>query len=295
MPSSIVRKAVVPVAGFGTSFLPETKTMPKAMLPIVDIPAIHFVIEEITKSGIEEILLISGHAKRAVEDHFDSSPELEDQLFQSGKTALLKEIRDISKVNFHYIRQKQQHGLGDAILCAKDFIDGEPFIVAHPDDIILNDEETGLSQLLHQFETTQSTILGCCKVGAGDVSKYGIVSGERDETHSDLIRVHDITEKPVAENAPSHQAVFGRYIITPDVFDYLELTPNGLNGQIQLTDALRAMSHNEPMYAYNMKGHFYNVGDKMGYLIAIVDYGLRRKDLKDDFAAYLKDFVSKME
>ena len=134
-----------------------------------------------------------------------------------------------------------------------------------------------------------------CKVGAGDVSKYGIVSGERDETHSDLIRVHDITEKPVAENAPSHQAVFGRYIITPDVFDYLELTPNGLNGQIQLTDALRAMSHNEPMYAYNMKGHFYNVGDKMGYLIAIVDYGLRRKDLKDDFAAYLKDFVSKME
>lgn len=154
MPSSIVRKAVVPVAGFGTSFLPETKTMPKAMLPIVDIPAIQFVIEEITKSGIEEILLISGHAKRAVEDHFDSSPELEDQLFQSGKTALLEEIRDISKVNFHYIRQKQQRGLGDAILCAKDFIDGEPFIVALPDDIILNDEETGLSQLLHQFETT---------------------------------------------------------------------------------------------------------------------------------------------
>lgn len=206
MPSSIVRKAVVPVAGFGTSFLPETKTMPKAMLPIVDIPAIQFVIEEITKSGIEEILLISGHAKRAVEDHFDSSPELEDQLFQSGKTALLEQIRDISKVNFHYIRQKQQRGLGDAILCAKDFIDGEPFIVALPDDIILNDEEMGLSQLLRQFETTQSTILGCCEVRAGDVSKYGIVSGERDETHSGLIRVHDIMEKPVTEKAPSHQA-----------------------------------------------------------------------------------------
>lgn len=168
MPSSIVRKAVVPVAGFGTSFLPETKTMPKAMLPIVDIPAIHFVIEEITKSGIEEILLISGQAKRAVEDHFDSSPELEDQLFQSGKTALLKEIRDISKVNFHYIRQKQQHGLGDAILCAKDFIDGEPFIVALPDDIILNDEETGLSQLLHQFETTPNRpSLAAARLGQG--------------------------------------------------------------------------------------------------------------------------------
>lgn len=180
-------------------------------------------------------------------------------------------------------------------MCAKDFIDGEPFIVALPDDIILNDEETGLSQLLHQFETTRSTILGCCEVRAGDVSKYGIISGETDETHPDLVRVHDITEKPNAENAPSHQAVFGRYIITPDVFEYLELTPNGLNGQIQLTDALRAMSHNEPMYAYNMKGHFYNVGDKMGYLKAIVDYGLRRKDLKDDFASYLKDFVSKME
>lgn len=166
MPSSIVRKAVVPVAGFGTSFLPETKTMPKAMLPIVDIPAIQFVIEEITKSGIEEILLISGHAKRAVEDHFDSSPELEDQLFQSGKTALLEEIRDISKVNFHYIRQKQQRGLGDAILCAKDFIDGEPFIVALPDDIILNDEETGLSQLLHQFETTRPS-LAAAKLGQG--------------------------------------------------------------------------------------------------------------------------------
>lgn len=167
MPSSIVRKAVVPVAGFGTSFLPETKTMPKAMLPIVDIPAIQFVIEEITKSGIEEILLISGHAKRAVEDHFDSSPELEDQLFQSGKTALLEEIRDISKVNFHYIRQKQQRGLGDAILCAKDFIDGEPFIVALPDDIILNDEETGLSQLLHQFETTHRPSLAAAKLGRG--------------------------------------------------------------------------------------------------------------------------------
>lgn len=166
---------------------------------------------------------------------------------------------------------------------------------ALPDDIILNDEEKGLSQLLRQFETTRSTILGCCEVRAGDVSKYGIISGETDETHPDLVRVHDIMEKPVAENAPSHQAIFGRYIITPDVFDYLELTPNGLNGQIQLTDALRAMSHNEPMYAYNMKGHFYNVGDKMGYLKAVVDYGLRRKDLKDDFASYLNDFVSKME
>ena len=203
MPSSIVRKAVVPVAGFGTSFLPETKTMPKAMLPIVDIPAIQFVIEEITKSGIEEILLISGHAKRAVEDHFDSSPELEDQLFQSGKTALLEEIRDISKVNFT-TSAKAAARLGDAILCAKDFIDGEPFIVALPDDIILNDEEKGLSQLLRQFETTRSTILGCCEVRAGDVSKYGIISGETDETHPDLVRVHDIMEKPVAENAPSH-------------------------------------------------------------------------------------------
>ena len=290
-----IRKAVIPAAGFGTRFLPATKATPKEMLPIVDKPTIQYIVEEALQSGIEEILLISGHAKRAVEDHFDSSPELEDQLFQSGKTALLEQIRDISKVNFHYIRQKQQRGLGDAILCAKDFIDGEPFIVALPDDIILNDEEMGLSQLLRQFETTQSTILGCCEVRAGDVSKYGIVSGERDETHSGLIRVHDIMEKPVTEKAPSHQAVFGRYIITPDVFDYLELTPNGLNGQIQLTDALRAMSHNEPMYAYNIKGHFYNVGDKMGYLKAVVDYGLRRKDLKDDFAAYLKDFVSKME
>lgn len=209
MPSSIVRKAVVPVAGFGTSFLPETKTMPKAMLPIVDIPAIQFVIEEITKSGIEEILLISGHAKRAVEDHFDSSPELEDQLFQSGKTALLEEIRDISKVNFHYIRQKQQRGLGDAILCAKDFIDGEPFIVALPDDIILNDEEKGLSQLLRQFETTRSTILGCCEVRAGDVSKYGIISGETDETHPDLVRVHDIMENRLLKMPPAIRPSLG--------------------------------------------------------------------------------------
>lgn len=167
MPSSIVRKAVVPVAGFGTSFLPETKTMPKAMLPIVDIPAIQFVIEEITKSGIEEILLISGHAKRAVEDHFDSSPELEDQLFQSGKTALLEEIRDISKVNFHYIRQKQQRGLGDAILCAKDFIDGEPFIVALPDDIILNDEETGLSSSCTSLKLPDRPSLAAAKLGQG--------------------------------------------------------------------------------------------------------------------------------
>lgn len=167
MPSSIVRKAVVPVAGFGTSFLPETKTMPKAMLPIVDIPAIQFVIEEITKSGIEEILLISGHAKRAVEDHFDSSPELEDQLFQSGKTALLEEIRDIFKVNFHYIRQKQQRGLGDAILCAKDFIDGEPFIVALPDDIILNDEETAFPSSCTSLKLPDRPSLAAAKLGQG--------------------------------------------------------------------------------------------------------------------------------
>ena len=161
-----IRKAVIPAAGFGTRFLPATKAMPKEMLPIVDKPTIQYIVEEILESGINEILIISGHAKRAIEDHFDSSPELEDQLFQSGKTALLEEIRDISKVNFHYIRQKQQRGLGDAILCAKDFIDGEPFIVALPDDIILNDEETGLSQLLHQFETTRPS-LAAAKLGQG--------------------------------------------------------------------------------------------------------------------------------
>ena len=268
-----VRKAVIPAAGFGTRFLPATKAMPKEMLPVVDIPTIQYIVEEIRASGIEQILIISGHAKRAIEDHFDSSPELENHLYQAGKLEQLRQIRDISSIDIHYIRQKHMRGLGDAIYCAKDFVDGEPFAV------ILGDEATG------------ATILGCQTVPREDVSSYGIVKGKEVDGVDGLMKVEDMVEKPAVKDAPSRMAILGRYVITPDVFDVLSETKPGKGGEIQLTDALRVMSHREPLYAYRFSGRRYDVGNKQGYLQAMVEYALRRDDLKDEFASYLKNIV----
>lgn len=283
-----VRKAVIPAAGFGTRFLPETKAMPKEMLPIVDKPTIQYIVEEIQKSGIEQILIISGHAKRAIEDHFDSSPELEAHLYETGKMQQLKEIRKISDIKIHYVRQKYQRGLGDAILCAKDFIDGEPFGVILGDDVVYNGTgEPALKQLMDQYEKTGGTVIGCQEVAPEQVSSYGIIDGE---TTSDpnLLKVQDMVEKPNREEAPSRFAALGRYVITPDVFDVLEETKPGKNGEIQLTDALRVMAHNERVYAYNFTGKRYDTGDKLGYLKATVEFALRREDLGPAFKAYLQ-------
>lgn len=282
-----IRKAVIPAAGFGTRFLPETKAMPKEMLPIVDKPTIQYIVEEIRSSGIDQILIISGHAKRAIEDHFDSSPELEQHLYESGKVNLLKEIRKISDIKIHYVRQKYMRGLGDAILCAKDFIDGEPFGVILGDDIVYTgDKEPALRQLMDQYDKTGGTVIGCQTVQPEQVSSYGIIDGLATDDPN-LLKVRDMVEKPSVEEAPSRFAALGRYVITPDVFEILEQTQPGKGGEIQLTDALRVMAHNEAVYAYNFQGQWYDTGDKLGYLKATVEFALRREDLGPAFKEYL--------
>lgn len=289
-----IRKAVIPAAGFGTRFLPETKAMPKEMLPIVDKPTIQYIVEEIIDSGIEDILIISGHAKRAIEDHFDSSPELEQHLFEHNKLELLEEVRKVANIKVHYIRQQHMRGLGDAILCAKDFIDGEPFGVILGDDLVYNGSDTpALGQLLQQYDKTGGTIVGCQMVDREQVSSYGIIKGSATED-SRLFHVEDMVEKPKIEEAPSRLAALGRYVITPEVFEILEHTKPGKGGEIQLTDALRVMAHNGNVYAYNFKGKRYDTGNKLGFLKATVEYALRRDDLGEAFGNYLEGIVKKL-
>lgn len=287
-----IRKAVIPAAGFGTRFLPETKAMPKEMLPIVDKPTIQYIVEEIKASGIEQILIISGHAKRAIEDHFDSSPELEQHLYESGKMDLLREVRKVASVKIHYTRQQYMRGLGDAILCAKDFIDGEPFGVILGDDVVYNaNGEPALRQLMDQYEKTGGTVIGCQVVRPEMVSSYGIVDG-KPTNDPNLLKVKDMIEKPSMEEAPSRFAALGRYVITPEVFDVLEQTKPGKGGEIQLTDALRVMARNGSVYAYNFTGKRYDTGNKLGYLKATVEFALRRPDLGPQFREYLKKLLA---
>ncbi|WP_304153455.1 UTP--glucose-1-phosphate uridylyltransferase GalU [Megamonas hypermegale] len=288
-----IRKAVIPAAGFGTRFLPATKATPKEMLPIVDKPTIQYIVEEAVASGIEDILIISGHAKRAIEDHFDSAPTLEAELKAKGKTDLLKLVQETSEINVHYIRQKHMRGLGDAILCAKAFIDNEPFAVLLGDDIVYNPEMPALKQLMDMYTQTGATILGCQQVPKEKVSSYGIVAGEQ-TINEQLMKVNDMIEKPSIEEAPSRMAVLGRYIITPDVFEVLQNTKPGKGGEVQLTDALKVMAKRENVYAYNFTGKRYDVGDKLGFLKATVEFALRRDDLAESFADYLKDIVKKL-
>ena len=288
-----IRKAVIPAAGFGTRFLPATKAMPKEMLPIVDKPTIQYIVEEILASGIDEIIIVSGHAKRAIEDHFDSSPELEQHLYESGKMEMLREIRKIADIKVFYVRQKHMNGLGDAINCVRDFIDGEPFGVILGDDMVYTGNgEPALRQLMDQYEKTGGTVIGCQTVRPEQVSSYGIIDGIQTDDPN-LLRVADMIEKPSIEEAPSNFAALGRYVITPDVFDILDQTKPGKGGEIQLTDALRVMAKNEAVYAYNFNGKRYDTGNKLGFLKATVEFALRREDLGEDFKAYLKDIVSK--
>ena len=290
-----IRKAVIPAAGFGTRFLPATKATPKEMLPIVDKPTIQYIVEEALASGIEDILIISGHAKRAIEDHFDSTPILEENLKAKGKTELLKMVQEISEINVHYIRQKHMRGLGNAILCALSFFDNEPFAVLLGDDVVYNPkpQPPALKQLMDMYTQTGATILGCQKVPREKVSSYGIVAGEP-TINEQLMKVSDMIEKPSVEEAPSQMAVLGRYIITPDVFEVLQNTKPGKGGEIQLTDALRVMAKRENVYAYNFTGKRYDVGDKLGFLKATVEFALRRDDLSADFSSYLKDITKNL-
>ena len=285
-----ITKAVIPAAGLGTRFLPATKACPKEMLPIVDKPTIQYIIEEALASGIKDILIISGHNKRSIEDHFDRNPELELNLEEHGKTDLLEQVKAIADINIHYIRQKEPKGLGHAILCAKSFVGDEPFAVLLGDDVVYNDENPCLKQLIDVYNATGSSVLGCQTVPQEKVSSYGIVASEATDNER-IFKVNDMVEKPAVEEAPSRLAVLGRYVITPEIFTILERTEPGRGGEIQLTDALKVLAKQQNMYAYDFIGRRYDVGDKQGYLEATVEYALRRDDLKDKFLEYLKGIV----
>ncbi|WP_297521419.1 UTP--glucose-1-phosphate uridylyltransferase GalU [uncultured Clostridium sp.] len=285
-----IRKAIIPAAGLGTRFLPATKAQPKEMLPIVDKPTIQYIIEEAIASGIEEILIITGKGKKCIEDHFDKSLELEMQLEKSGKDELLKMVREISDmVDIHFIRQKEPKGLGHAIGCAKTFVGNEPFAVLLGDDIVYNDEKPCLGQLIECFNEYNTSILGVQQVAHEDVNKYGIVDGVHVE--NGVYKVRNLIEKPPVDEAPTDVAILGRYIITPKIFEILENTKPGKGGEIQLTDALLTLINQEAMYAFNFEGVRYDVGDKLGFLKATVEYALRRPELKEEFNEYLKTVV----
>lgn len=284
-----IRKAIIPAAGLGTRFLPATKSQPKEMLPIVDKPTIQYIVEEAVQSGIEDIIIVTGRNKRSIEDHFDKSVELELQLEKNNKKELLEIARDVSEIaNIHYIRQKEPKGLGHAILTAKNFIGNEPFAVLLGDDII-HSEKPCLKQMIEVFEEYKTSILGVQQVPETDVNKYGIVKGKHIEGR--VYKVKDMVEKPKQEEAPSNIAILGRYIITPTIFKYLEDQEAGAGGEIQLTDSLKRLSNEEAMYAYDFEGERYDVGNKIGFLKATVEFALRRNDLKDEFMEYLKSIV----
>jgi len=284
-----IRKAIIPAAGLGTRFLPATKAMPKEMLPIIDKPAIQYIVEEAVASGIEDILIVTGKGKRAIEDHFDSYYELEQNLLQKGKFDLLSEVQRASDLtDIHYIRQKEPKGLGHAIWCARKFIGDEPFAVLLGDDIVRSDGEPCLRQMMNVYEQTRSSVLAVRRVPEAEVSRYGIVDPDpASDPDGDLIRVRGLVEKPSADRAPSNIAIMGRYILTPAIFDLLETQNEGAGGEIQLTDAIYRLLEREAIYAYSFEGRRYDTGEKMGYLQTIVDFALERPDLGEPFRQYL--------
>ena len=287
--TSPIRKAVIPAAGLGTRFLPATKAQPKEMLPIVDKPAIQFIVEEAIQSGIQDILIITGRNKRSIEDHFDRNVELELTLKAQGKYELLGLVEEISDVTIHYVRQKEARGLGHAVLCAKQFVGKEPFAVLLGDDII-DAPVPCLKQLIDVYQDYPGSILGVQEVPLQKVSSYGVVQPTPVKEH--LWRASDLIEKPAIEEAPSRLAVLGRYIIEPEIFEILEHTEPGRGGEIQLTDALRKLAVQKPVYAFHFDGRRYDVGDKQGYLEATVEFALKRPDLRENFMRYLTKTIA---
>lgn len=286
-----IKKAIIPAAGLGTRFLPATKAQPKEMLPIVDKPTIQYIVEEAVASGIEDIIIVTGRTKKSIEDHFDKSVELEMELEKHGKDELLEIARSVSEIaNIYYIRQKEPKGLGHAVLTAKTFIGDEPFAVLLGDDVITS-EVPCLKQMMDMYEQYESTILGVQTVAEDQVNKYGIVQGS--QIADRMYTVENMVEKPKIGEAPSNVAVLGRYIITPAIFPLLEKQEAGAGGEIQLTDALCKLAGQEKMYAYDFIGRRYDVGSKIGFLQATVDFALDRADLRDEFMTYLKEVVSK--
>lgn len=282
-----IRKAIIPAAGLGTRFLPATKAQPKEMLPIVDKPTIQYIVEEAVQSGIEDIIIVTGRGKRAIEDHFDKSYELEETLAKKGDYKRLEEVQNISKLaNIHYIRQKEPLGLGHAIYCARRFIGNEAFAVMLGDDIVTSTTPC-LKQLIEQYDRFTSSIVGVQHVRDEDVSKYGIIKVEN-ETDEGLYKIDSLVEKPKVGENPSNIAVMGRYILESEIFDILEKQVPGAGGEIQLTDAICTLAQMKDVYAYDFKGIRYDVGDKLGFIKATIDFALERDELNHDLRNFLK-------
>jgi UTP--glucose-1-phosphate uridylyltransferase len=281
-----IRKAVFPAAGLGTRFLPATKASPKEMLPLVDKPLIQYGVEEAVASGVESILIITGRGKNAIEDHFDISFELESLLRERGKDKLLAAARSVSELaRISYVRQKEALGLGHAILQARDFVADEPFAVMLPDDI-MDCETPALKQMLRVYEEYDAPVVGTMQVEGEAISRFGAIDAE--EVADGVYRIRDMVEKPPFAEAPSDLAIIGRYILTPDIFDEIERTERGTGGEIQITDAMRSLLRRRPFYAVRFEGTRHDAGDKLGFLIATVEFALKRPDLAPEFKEYLR-------
>ncbi len=288
-----VRKAIIPAAGLGTRFLPATKAMPKEMLPIVDKPTIQYIVEEAVASGIEDIIIVTGKGKRSIEDHFDSANDLEWNLEAKGKEDLLNKVRFASNLaDIHYIRQKEPKGLGHAVWCARNFIGDEPFAVLLGDDIVQSGIPC-LKQLINEFEETQSSIIGVQQVPKEVTDRYGIV--DPGENKGRRYQVKNFVEKPEKGTAPSNLAILGRYILTPEIFMFLEKQQTGAGGEIQLTDAIQQLNQIQRVFAYDFEGERYDVGEKLGFVKTTIDFALQNEEIKDEVYKFLHDRISKMK
>lgn len=282
-----IKKAIIPAAGMGTRFLPATKAMPKEMLPIVDKPTIQYIVEEAIESGIEDIIIVTGKTKRAIEDHFDSNFELEETLRNAGKYDLLKKVQE-AEIEIHYIRQHEPKGLGHAVWSARKFIGDEPFAVLLGDDIVVA-ETPGLKQLIDQYDETGSSIVGVQSVPDDETDRYGII--DPCEKEGRRYQVKQFVEKPKLGTAPSNLAIMGRYILTPAIFSHLEKHEIGAGGEIQLTDAIQALNESENVYAYDFDGKRYDVGEKLGFVTTTIELALENEEIKDDLMTFLKEIT----
>jgi UTP--glucose-1-phosphate uridylyltransferase len=280
-----VRKAIIPAAGLGTRFLPATKAMPKEMLPIVDKPTIQYIVEEAIESGIEDIIIVTGKGKRAIEDHFDNAFELEQNLIEKGKLDLLEKVIEPSKVDIHYIRQKEPKGLGHAVWCARKFIGDEPFAVLLGDDIVQADTPC-LRQLMDEYEKTLSSVIGVQAVPDNQTHRYGII--DPIEQQGRRYKVRQFVEKPAVGTAPSNLAIMGRYILTPEVFNFLEKQETGAGGEIQLTDAIQKLNEIQRVFAYEFEGKRYDVGEKFGFIQTTIEFALQHDDLRTDLLRFME-------
>jgi UTP--glucose-1-phosphate uridylyltransferase len=288
-----VRKAIIPAAGYGTRFLPATKAMPKEMIPIVDKPTIQFIVEEAIASGIEDILIITGKLKRPIEDHFDSNPELEENLRKKGKEELLELVEETTGLNLYFVRQPYPLGLGHAVLQAKAFVGDEPFVVMLGDDVMA-DEEPLTKQLIEGYEKTHASNIAVMRVPHEETSSYGIIDPEA-EAEDGLYNVRKFVEKPAPEDAPSDLAIIGRYLLMPEIFGILENLEPGVGGEIQLTDAIDELNKTQRVFAKEFKGERYDVGDKFGFLKTTIQYGLKHPQVKDDLKKYILDLSKELE